>query len=265
MMLAEIDHRTHDEPDTIRPTAATKIMVRPTSMAGRFRPQCATCAARPFCLPSTLRPENLRLLDFVVVSRRLVHRGQALYRAGDALDALYPIHAGFFKSAVVSRDGSEHVTGLRMTGDVLGLDGIASGRHTSDAVALDQSEVCIVPYRNLLDQSLHSPPLQRALHDVLGRELARDQEHVVLLGGMWGVQRVAAFLLDVAQRLQARGFSRTEFELRMTRREMGSYLGMELETVSRILSRLERERMIAVDRGHVTIRDPDGLARIAEG
>jgi CRP/FNR family transcriptional regulator len=252
------------DPPISRAVPAPVVVVRPGAVAGRFRPECATCPARPFCLPSALRPEHMRLLDFVVVSRRLVHRGQALFRAEDPLDALYPIHAGFFKTAVVSRDGSEHVTALRMTGDVLGLDGIARGRHSCDAVALDQSEVCIVPYRNLIDQSLHSPPLQRALHDLMGRELARDQEHLVLLGGMWGVQRVAAFLLDISHRLQARGFSRTEFELRMTRREMGSYLGMELETVSRILSRLERERLIAVDRGHVNIRDPNGLAKIAD-
>lgn len=244
-------------PATLRPS------VRGIVAVSRFRPECGVCHVRTECLPRGLPPEAVRLLDFVVVSRRPVHRGQTLYRAGDPFESIYPIRAGFFKTTVISKNGDEHVTGLRMAGEILGLDGINSGRYTADAVALDHGEVCVVPYANLVEQSLHSPALHRAVYGLLGREISRDQQLFLLLGGMWGIERVAAFLLDVSHRLQAHGYSASDFQLRMTRREIGSYLGMELETVSRIFSRLEREGLLIADRGHVTITDLEGLARVA--
>ncbi len=242
---------------------ALRPPVRTPGMTGRFRPECEQCRVRSLCLPAGLAPHEVRLLDFIVVARRPVHRGQTLYRAGDPFEAIYAIRAGFFKTTVVSRNGDEHVTGLRMAGDILGLDGIATRHHSADAFALDHGEVCVIPYANLLDQALHSAPLQRTMCTVLGREITRDQDMLLLLGGMWGVERVAAFLIDVSHRLQQHGYSPSDFQLRMTRREIGSYLGMELETVSRIFSRLEREGLIVADRGHVTITNLDGLARLA--
>lgn len=237
--------------------------VRGIVPSARFRPDCGNCRVRAECLPRSLPAEAVRLLDFVVVSRRLVHRGQTLYRAGDPFESIYPIRAGFFKTTVMSRNGDEHVTGLRMAGEILGLDGVSDSHYAADAVALDHGEVCVVPYANLVEQSLHSPALHRAVYSLLGREIARDQNLFLLLGGMWGIERVAAFLLDVSQRLQSHGYSASDFQLRMTRREIGSYLGMELETVSRIFSRLEREGLLIADRGHVKITDLQGLARVA--
>jgi CRP/FNR family transcriptional regulator len=128
-------------------------------------------------LPSSLRPADVPLLDFVVVSRRAVQRGQTLYRAGDPCDTIYPIRAGFFKTVVVSHNGDEQVTGLRMAGDVLGLDGVSSGRYTCDAIALDHGEVCVAPLPNLLRQSLHDEALQQTLYRLLGREIGRNEQH----------------------------------------------------------------------------------------
>lgn len=253
-----------------RPVAAAdRAGVRPTrdlrprrlSAAGRFRPDCAHCPVQRLCLPSLLSGTEMPMLDFVVVSRRSIRRAQMLYHAGDACDALYAIHAGFFKTIVMSRNGDEQVTGLHMSGDIVGLDGVATRRHTCDAVALDQSEVCVVPLPNLLEQALHDEPLQRALCGILAREIERQQNVLRLVGSMGGLQRVATFLLDVSHRTEAHGYSPTEFELRLTRREIGSYLGMELETVSRIISRLERDGLIVVDRAHIRISDVEGLAR----
>ncbi len=221
------------------------------------------CPVSAMCLPSEMRSTELRLLDFVVVSRRPVRRGQMLYLAGDVVDAIYPIRAGFFKTSVVFSNGDEQVTGLRMAGDVLGLDRINARQYGCDAIALDHGEVCVVPYPNLMKQSLHEEALQRTLYSLLGREIGRQRELLLLLGGMRGIQRVALFLLDVSQRMQAHGYSPSEFELRLTRREIGSYLGMELETVSRTVSRLEREGLIVADRGHIRISDREGLARLA--
>lgn len=146
----------------------------------RFHPECANGPVRNMCLPSGLRPSKVQLLDFVVVSRRPVHRGQTLYRAGAPFDAIYPIRAGFFKTVVVSRSGNEQVTGVRMAGDVLGLDGISSGHYDCDAIALDHGEVCVAPFPNLLRQSLHDEALQRTFYAILGREIGREQELLLL-------------------------------------------------------------------------------------
>lgn len=263
-MMLDCAEATGASPASARGGVASGAAHPKTSgLSVRFRPECATCRVASMCLPAGLAPHHVALLDFVVVARRPVHRGQVLYRAGDALEAIYPIRAGFFKTTVLSRDGDEHVTGLRMAGDVLGLDGVGRRAHSADAVALDHVEVCVVPYPNLLDQSLHSEALQRTFFALMGRELAREQQLLLLLGGMWGVERVAAFLLDISRRLQAHGYLASDFQLRLTRREIGSYLGMELETVSRIFSRLERAGLLIADRGHVSLLDIDGLARLA--
>ncbi len=232
----------------------------PFPSAQRFRPDCANCPVRGMCMPSSMDASEVSLLDFVVVSRRRVSRGQTLYHAGAQCDAIYPIRAGFFKSSVLSRNGDEQVTGLRMPGDILGLDGVDGGRYRSDAIALDHGEVCLVPRANLFQQSLHEQALQQALCGILGREITRQQDLVRLLGSMRSVQRVAAFLLDFSRRMRMHGYSPRQFDLRLTRRDIGSYVGVELETVSRVMSRLERDHLIVAHGPRITILDLDGLA-----
>lgn len=248
-----------DGQESVLERSTPGTLVSRVGTSGRFHPECAICPARRTCLPYELQPAEVRLLDFVVASRRPVRRGQVLYRAGDPMEAIYAIRAGFFKTVVVSSSGREQVTGLRMPGDVLGCDGMHGGYYACDAFALDHGEVCVVPLHNLLVQSLHNEALLRAFYAVLSRELWRKQEQMLLLGGMWGIQRVATFLIDISRRMQAQGYSPSEFELRLTRREIGSYLGMELETASRMISRLEREGLIVADRQHIKITDRERL------
>jgi len=149
------------------------------------------------------------------------------------------------------------VTGFHMAGEVLGMDGIGTGHHTADLIALEDSEVCVIPYSHL-----EEPSLQRQLHKVMSRELVRDQGVMTLLGTMKAEERLAAFLLNLSQRFGARGFSPSEFHLRMTRDEIGSYLGLSLETVSRLFSRFADDRLIAVQQKHIRILDVKGLKAV---
>jgi len=157
----------------------------------------------------------------------------------------------------VIEDGRDQVTGFHMAGEVLGMDGIGTGNHAADAVALEDSEVCILPYSRLED-----PGLQRQLHKVMSRELVRDQGVMMLLGTMRAEERLAAFLINLSSRFVARGFSSSEFHLRMTREEIGSYLGLSLETVSRLFSRFQEDGLIAVQQKHVRILDVPGLRAV---
>jgi CRP/FNR family transcriptional regulator len=186
-----------------------------------------------------------------------VKRAESLCRAGGSFDALYAVRSGFFKSSVVLEDGRDQVTGFHMAGEILGLDGIGTGSHAADVIALEDSEVCIIPYSRL-----EQPSLQRQLHKLMSRELVRDQGVMTLLGTMRAEERLAAFLLNLSQRFVARGFSPREFHLRMTRDEIGSYLGLSLETVSRLFSRFQDEDLITVQQKHICILDVPGLRAV---
>jgi CRP/FNR family transcriptional regulator len=189
-----------------------------------------------------------------IYTRKRLRRGVTLYRSGDEFVSVYAVHAGFFKSSVVLEDGRDQVTGFHMAGDLVGMDGIGAGSHTADLIALEDSEVCIIPYARLEGASM-----LRQLHKAMSRELVRDQGVMMLLGTMRAEERLAAFLLNLSQRLDARGFSPSDFRLRMTRGEIGSYVGLALETVSRLFSRFEEDGLITARQKHIRLRDIPGL------
>ena len=168
------------------------------------------------------------------------------------------MRSGFFKSSVVLEDGRDQVTGFHMAGEIVGMDGIGTDRHAADVTALEDSEVCVIPYARLEEAGM-----QRQLHRVISRELVRDQGVMMLLGTMRAEERLAAFLLNLSQRLTARGYSPNEFHLRMKREEIGSYLGLSLETVSRLFSRLQADGLVAVQQKHIRILDVAGLRAVA--
>jgi CRP/FNR family transcriptional regulator len=190
-----------------------------------------------------------------------VKRGEALYQAGADFSAIYAIRSGFFKTILLDREGREQATGFFMGGELLGMDGIGGAYHGT-AIALEDSEVCILPYALIEDLSRDMPALQRRLHAVLAREIARDHGVLMLLGSMRAVERLARFRLNLARGFLRRGFSATEFHLRMTRDEIGSYLGLKLETVSRLFSAFQKEGLLEVQQKHVRIRDSEGLERV---
>lgn len=223
---------------------------------------CANCNLREICLPAGLSQVEMEQLDTMVSVRRKIRRGEALYRAGETFDSVYAVRSGFFKSRVTYEDGRDQVTGFSMAGEILGMDGIGQGKHNCDAVALEDSEVCAIPYSRLEELSRELNGLQRHFHKVMSREIVRESGVMMLLGVMRAEERIAAFLLNLSQRLAARGYSPLEFHLRMTREEIGSYLGLKLETVSRAFSRFHQDGLIVVEQKFVCIKDIEGLKQI---
>ena len=223
---------------------------------------CANCNVREICQPAGLTPEELDQLDSLVNVRRKLKRGDTLYRAGEAFDALYAVRSGFFKSRVTYEDGRDQVTGFSMAGEILGMDGIGHGTHNCDAIALEDSEVCSIPYARLEELSREISSLQRHFHKLMSREIVRESGVMMLLGAMRAEERIAAFLLNLSQRLNARGYSPLEFHLRMTREEIGSYLGLKLETVSRAFSKFDKDGLIEVEKKFVRIRNIEGLREV---
>ncbi|HXE41349.1 MAG TPA: fumarate/nitrate reduction transcriptional regulator Fnr [Azonexus sp.] len=220
---------------------------------------CSNCNLRELCLPFGLTLEELERLDDLVSTRRRIKRGDHLYRAGEPFDAIYAIRSGFFKTDVLLEDGRDQVTGFQMAGELLGLDGISTEHHTCNAIALEDSEICSIPFSRLESLSREIHNLQHHFHKVMSREIVRDHGVMMLLGTMRAEERLAAFLLNLSQRFTARGFSHAEFYLRMTREEIGSYLGLKLETVSRAFSKFQEEGYIAVQQKHIRILNVNGL------
>lgn len=223
---------------------------------------CSTCRLREMCLPCGLTGKDVDRMDELVYSRKRVKRGQRLYREGETFHSLYAVRTGFFKSHIVMKDGCEQVTGFHMTGEVIGMDGIGAGAYASSATALEDGEVCTLPYTHLEWLSRDMPSLQPHFHRMMSSEIVREHGVLMLLGSMRGEQRLAAFLLNLSQRFTVRGYSASEFYLRMTREEIGSYLGMKLETVSRLFSRFQELGVIGIHLKLIRILDAEGLKQL---
>ena len=198
-------------------------------------------------------------VDQIVKKRRRIKRGEYLYRSGAELESLFAVRSGFLKSCVVYEDGREQVTGFHMMGEVVGLDAISQERHTCDTVALEDTELCEIPFACLEQLTRDIVPLQRHFHRIMSREIVRDHGVMLLLGSMRAEERVATFLINLSQRFASRGYSAQEFHLRMTREEIGSYLGLTLETISRIFSRLQEDGLIEVNNRRIRINDVSRL------
>ncbi|OOG51649.1 fumarate/nitrate reduction transcriptional regulator Fnr [Polaromonas sp. C04] len=224
---------------------------------------CSNCNLRELCMPLDLNAEELRRIDELVTTRRKVKRGATLFHNGEKFNALYAIRTGFFKTCVAAEDGRDQVTGFQMAGEVVGLDGIVNDHHTCNAVALEDAEVCVMPFERIEELSREVNALQRHVHKIMSREIVREHGVMLLLGSMRAEERLAAFLLNLAQRLHARGFSPSELVLRMTREEIGSYLGLKLETVSRTFSKFAEDGIVEVRQRHIRILDAATLQRIA--
>ncbi len=223
---------------------------------------CSNCNLRELCMPLGLNQDELDRIDGLVAVRRKVKRGATLFRNGEAFTALYAIRTGFFKTSITTEDGRDQVTGFQMAGEIIGLDGIVHEQHTCDAVALEDAEVCEMPFERIEELSREVNALQRHVHKIMSREIVREHGVMLLLGSMRAEERLAAFLLNLVQRLHARGFSPLELVLRMTREEIGSYLGLKLETVSRTFSKFAEDQIVEVKQRHIRILDTEALKRI---
>ena len=222
---------------------------------------CSNCSLRELCMPVGMNADELARVDELVVKRPAIKRGRALFRAGEKFTSLYAIRSGFFKTCVTSEDGRDQVTGFQMAGEIMGLDGVAGDQHTCDAIALEDSEVCVLPFGRMEEISRQVKALQHHVHKIMSGEIVREHGVMQLLGSMKAEERLAAFMLNLVQRLHARGFSRSDFILRMTREEIGSYLGLTLETVSRTFSKFADDGIITVNQRHIQILDADALQR----
>jgi CRP/FNR family transcriptional regulator len=203
-------------------------------------------------------------MDGHTLGRRRIKAGERLYLEGESFKFLYEVRSGNLKSSLKTADGIQRVSGFHMAGELIGLDGVAESHHASSVTALEDSEVCAVSYAFLTELAARDVQIQRTLMRQMSGEIVRELRLLVMLGNMTANERLAAFLLNLSQRLQARGYSSSDFRMRMTRADIGSYLGLTLETVSRTFSALQKLHLLEVDQRHIRVTDRAGLERIAD-
>ncbi|MCW9709633.1 FNR family transcription factor [Avibacterium sp. 21-586] len=224
---------------------------------------CQDCSISQLCIPFTLNSQELDQLDNIIERKKPIQKSQILFKAGDPLNSLYAIRSGTIKSYTISESGEEQITSFHLPGDLVGFDAIINMRHPSFAQALETAMVCEIPFDILDDLSGKMPKLRKQIMRLMSNEIKSDQEMILLLSKMNAEERLAAFLHNLSLRYSARGFSAREFRLTMTRGDIGNYLGLTVETISRLLGRFQKSGMLSVQGKYITINDMTELSTLA--
>jgi len=225
---------------------------------------CSECRLGELCLPIALDSSEITRLDEIVKRGRALSKGDYLYHEGEEFRSIYAIRAGSFKTFKTTHDGAEQVTGLYLPGEIMGMDGISNNRHGSSSVALETGSYCEIPFHLLEELSAKIPSLQGRFFRLMGQEIVKDQQMLTLVSSNAADERVAALLLSISSRNHRRKLSPTHFRLPMTRADIGSYLGVTLETVSRVFGRLQKLEIVKVDNREIQVLDMDALKKIAK-
>lgn len=227
----------------------------------RHNVNCGDCRMKALCLPLALELDQVEQLDRIIQRGRPYQRDEYIYRAGDAFHAVYAVRSGAIKTFAMTDQGIEQVTGFYLPGEIFGMDGIAHTHHMSSALALETSAVCEIPFTRLEDLSIALPNLQRHFFQLMSREIINDQRLVALIGKNSADERLATLLMSISARNAKRNLSEHRFRLPMSRADIGNYLGLTVETVSRVFSRFQKQRVLKVDKKEIEILD---LARLQE-
>jgi CRP/FNR family transcriptional regulator, anaerobic regulatory protein len=223
---------------------------------------CAYCSVRRLCLPVSVDREEINIIDDLVANRPSLNKSDYLFHAGDKFNSLYAIKSGAVKTYGSTKGGREQITGFHFSGELIGLDAIGNNMHNCSAVTLEKTVICAIPYKSIEEVSLHVPAIQQEITRLMSREIRNDEEMLMAMGSMRAEQRVACFLFSLYRRLLLRSKEKYTFRLPMTREEIGNYLGLSLETVSRRMSSLHEDGIIDVENRLITLRDIDALQAI---
>lgn len=226
---------------------------------------CSDCSLNPICLPVAVKQQELEQLDSIIKRSRPLRKGEHLFRASDPFRSIYAVRSGTIKTYSCTEDGDEQVTGFYLPGEILGIDGICTNTHTNSAKALESAAVCEIPFEKLEVLSVAIPSLQRHFFQLMSKEIQADQQLIMLLSKKSAEERIAALLLSIAARNTARGLSSTRFRLAMSRNDIGNLLGLAVETVSRVFTRLQRSGVLAVEGKEVEVLNSHLLCNVSNG
>jgi len=244
---------------------ATTIPVQRTHASAHTyeKNNCQDCHRTGVCFAHTLQGEELEAFNSIVKHSRKINRGEYLYQAGDQFNSIYVIRSGSIKTFIDDEEGREQILGFSIQGDVLALDGTTSNVYPTTAQALETTYICEIPFARYMELAVEIPALYQQLLSQMSHQIRDEEEHTLLIGTKSAEQRLATLLINFSNRYARRGFSKSEFNLHMSRRDIGNYLSAAMETVSRLFSRLQANGLIEVHGKLVEIKDLEGLRRYA--
>jgi len=220
---------------------------------------CGDCRLASICLPISLELDDIDRLDEIIQRGRPIHKADHIYYAGAEFTSVYAVRSGAVKTIKITGDGEEQVTGFYLPGEIVGMDGLATNHYSNSAIALETSAICDIPFSRLEELSAQLPSLQRRFFQLMSKEITQEQQLVTLLSKNSAEQRIASLLLSISSRNHCRGLSAVDFFLPMSRSDIGNYLGLTIETVSRVFSRLNKLAIIRLDKKHIVVNDIDEL------
>jgi len=226
---------------------------------------CKNCSVVELCLPRSLNNNDLHTLDVVIQQRRLVRKGETIFSQGGKSGCIFAVRSGSVKTFTTAKDGEEQILGFHLPGELLGLDGLDNQIHSCSSVALDTSTICELPIDDLNVLCVKMPGLQRQLLSLISHEITQDHSMLLLLARRNAEQKLATFFINLSNRFKARGYSADDFDLTMSRYDIGNYLGLADETVSRLISKFKYHKLIDAERKRISILDHDLLCKVAEG
>lgn len=235
----------------------------PVSCPHNAEINCRDCRMNTLCLPIALELDEVERLNEIVQRGRPLHRDEHVYSSGNEFKAVYAVRSGSIKTYSVNDKGVEQVTGFYLPGEIFGMDGIAYTHHANAAVAMETSAVCEIPFSRLEDLSITMPSLQRHFFKLMSKEITSDQQLITLLSKNSAEERIATLLLSISARNAKRNLSSVRFRLPMSRADIGNYLGLTVETVSRVFSRFQKQQLLNVDKKEIEIRDVPGLQELS--
>jgi len=225
---------------------------------------CGDCRLSSICLPLGLTPAQMTQVDDLITHRPLLQKQSYLYHANDAFQCLYVVRAGCVKTVMTSESGEERITGFYLPGDIVGIEGISDQRHHGAAITLDTTSVCKIPFDQIESLAAQVSDLQRHMFSIMSREVVTDQHAMMIMNKKKADARVAAFLLSLSGRFQRQNFSPTRWSLPMSRGDIGNYLGLTIETVSRVFTKLQKNEVISINKRELQIEQADHLQHIAD-
>ena len=231
---------------------------------GQLRRSCASCGLHELCLPAGIGDDDLRRLDAAIRDKRVLERGRSLYLAGDAFHSLYVVRSGSLKTSVIDESAEQRIIGFHLPGEIVGVDALASGRHVSQAEALERTSLCELPFSQLQHVVSEIPALHRQLLRVISREVVMEQQHLVTMGQQQAQVRLAIFLRSLSDRYAILQRDMSHLSLTMSRHDIASYLGLVEETVSRLFTKFEEMGVLSVRRRAITVLRPDLLAELCQ-
>jgi CRP/FNR family transcriptional regulator len=226
---------------------------------------CGSCRLNTLCLPISLHVEDFDKLNNIVQRSKPLHKGDYLYRANDEFTSVFAIRSGAVKAVTISDNGDEQVTGFYLPGEIVGLDGLSDNKYTNSVLALETASICEIPFNRFEELSAKIPNLQRHFLQLMSREITEDQRIISLLSKSSAEARIASLLISISSRNSRRSLSASQFTLPMTRTDISNFLGLRIETVSRVFARLQRCNLISFDKKDVAVNDMNALQQIAKG